>query len=326
MVGGRNAARRPVGQALVVGHGPRRFGRAQVQDPAARGRRGGRPRQGAAQDRQDIGGGRRCADLRRTPGAPGAFGDESLDLGHQGDHPFVALAGGGAEAEHPVLQQHQPLGVGPPVPRVSGGAGEVEARHDIGHADHPIPEDLLEQALGVRLIGQGEHGGGMGVVDELVGDEGVQQGLDGGVGRAGVQEALALGADHVLVAEPVQGAQAHEGGEAHRRVARRLDRAEVPARALDAQDLDLVAEQVPLAGLHRGVAAAMQHQARITAEQAGAVGAKGEVFADALPGVAIHSRLGVLFVPQTFHVRPPVPRRRKATSGRARKRDRRRAR
>ena len=42
----------------------------------------------------------------------------------------------------------------------------------------------------------------------------------------------------------------------------RLDRLQVPAAAFDVQDVLLVAEDVALADLHRGVAAAVQHQRR----------------------------------------------------------------
>ena len=50
--------------------------------------------------------------------------------------------------------------------------------------------------------------------------------------------------------------------------------AHVPARALDAQDVGLLAVQIAHAGLDRGVAAAMQHELRIAAEQARRVDAQ----------------------------------------------------
>ncbi len=164
-----------------------------------------------------------------------------------------------------------------------------------------VAEDLAEDRLGLRLVGQGEDGGGVGVVDELVGDEGVQQRLHRRVRGGGIQQQLALGRDHVLVREALQGAQLHQGLQAHGRMAGRLDLAKVPARALDAEHLDILAEHVASPRLHRGVAAAVQHQPRVPAEQPGGVGAQGQVFADALAGVAFDGRKGVLVAPETFH-------------------------
>ena len=82
-------------------------------------------------------------------------------------------------------------------------------------------------------------------------------------------------------AQPAQLVQPHRGQ------ALRLDIAHVPAAALDAQHVDIFAELIFRGGLHRCVAAAVQHQLRIAAEQPRRIGAQREIFAHALRGVAL---------------------------------------
>src|SRR5690242_10131047 len=72
-------------------------------------------------------------------------------------------------------------------------------------------------------------------------------------------------------------AQLPQRGEPHGRQARRLDRRHVPARTLDAEDLDRVAVEVGKLRLQRGVAAAMQDQPWIRAKQPRGVDAQREV-------------------------------------------------
>ncbi len=69
-----------------------------------------------------------------------------------------------------------------------------------------------------------------------------------------------------------------------------------------------------IVGLHRGVAAAMQHQARIAPEQARRVDAQREIGPDAVAGVAIHHRLRVTIDPGALHgMLPPCNMRRPAS-------------
>ena len=89
--------------------------------------------------------------------------------------------------------------------------------------------------------------------------------------------------------------------ETHRRQPGRLDRAHVPAAALHAQHVDRRAGDVRHLGLHRGVAAAMQHQPRLAAQQARRVDAQREVLADALGGVLGDRGLGVAVGPEVLH-------------------------
>ena len=125
----------------------------------------------------------------------------------------------------------------------------------------------------------------MRMVDEFMRQEGVQQRLDRGIGRLAVQEIAALDVDHVLVAERLQADQFLERRETNRRQAGGLDGAHVPAAAFHAQHLDRRARDVGDFGLHRGIAAAMQHQPRLAAQQPRRVDAQRQVLANALGGV-----------------------------------------
>ena len=62
----------------------------------------------------------------------------------------------------------------------------------------------------------------------------------------------------------------------------RFDAAHVPARALDADHLHILAQHVLHHRLDGGVAAAMQHQARIAAQKARGIGAHRQIGIDAL--------------------------------------------
>ena len=134
---------------------------------------------GAADDRRDLGGGRgRAGNLPRleddrTPLAEPAFGERD----HL-DHALIGLARGLPEGEDAVLVQDQALDVRLLLEHFGGGLGEPEARRDIAHDAHAAVIDLARQGLAVGLIDQGEHGGGMGMVDEFMRQEGMQQRLD----------------------------------------------------------------------------------------------------------------------------------------------------
>ena len=124
-------------------------------------------------------------------------------------------------------------------------------------------------ALGrVGLVGEAQHRGRMRVVDEFVRQEGVQQRLDRRVRRAGSSR---LARWMLTMSSSDSASRARSLRSGARRTAGRPAgsiSADVPAAALDAQHLGRVADEVGQHGLDRGVAAAMQHEARIAAEQA----------------------------------------------------------
>ena len=63
-----------------------------------------------------------------------------------------------------------------------------------------------------------------------------------------------------------------------------------------------VADEVRRLSLDRGVAAAVQHQPRLAAEQPGGVDTKREIAPDAPGGVFGDEALGLLVVPEILHV------------------------
>ena len=285
VVGGGDAAAGPIGQAGIVDQLQGQGGGAQVEQPAQRRPLGlGGPGQGPAQDRQHS---RRRTHGRRHGGwLAGSLGalrrpNALLGLAHQRNHPFVALFGRGPKGEEAVLEQHHALELNALVGGAGGrllvggggGQGQVKAGHHIGHQGNPIAIDLAANRFGIGLVGQGQQGNRMGVVDVGVGQEGMQQGLHRRIGGGRIDQVLALGRHHRLIAEALQGPQGLQGLQAHGRMAGGLDRGQVPARSLHAEHGDRFAQQPRHRGFNRGVAAAMEHQVWIGPEQAGRVGA-----------------------------------------------------
>ena len=123
----------------------------------------------------------------------------------------------------------------------------------------------------------------MGVVDELVRQEGMQQRLDRRIGRHRIDQVRALDAHHVLVGERRARAQL-----AQRR--RAAPPAGPPARSRAMSQPEPLTHSTStsspsrsgMRGLHRGVAAAVQHELRIAAEQPRRVDAQRQVAADAV--------------------------------------------
>ena len=220
---------------------------------------------------------------------------------HDRDHALVGFARAVAEAEDAVLQQHQPLDGRTGLVNLGRLLGQQKARHDVGHDPDKRPVQIGDALGGVGLVGEAQHRGRMRVVDEFVRQKRVQQRLDRGVRRAGVEQIGALDAHHVLVGQRVAAAQLAQRREADRRQARRLDIAHVPAAALDAQHLGRLAEQVGHHGLDRGVAAAVQHQPRLAAEQPRGIDAQRQIGCDAALAVARDDRLGIAIRPQAAH-------------------------
>src|SRR5204863_10152921 len=141
-------------------------------------------------------------------------------------------------------------------------------------------EHLGAKAHAVRLVGEAQYGDGMRMVDIAVRQKGVQQGFDRYVRRCRIEESSARNAHHLCVIERLTAAQRAQRGEADRGQAFRLQRGEVPTAALDAQNFGRLTEYVWQHGFNRRVAAAMQNQARITAEEARAIDAQRHLASD----------------------------------------------
>ena len=165
-------------------------------------------RTGAADDWRDLCGARgRAADLPRLEDDGSALPQPALGQRHHLDHALIGLTRVLAEGEDAVLVQDQPLDVGLRLEHTRRFLGEAETRRDVSNDSHAPVIDLARQGLTVRLVDQRQHGSGVGVIDEFMRQEGVQQRLDRGVGRGGVEQVQPLHIDHRLVGQRIECAE-----------------------------------------------------------------------------------------------------------------------
>ncbi len=139
----------------------------------------GRKRHGAPDDRRDfrdlgeLVGERARLEHDRPPLAQAALGER-----HHLDHALVSLARCRAEGEDAVLVQDQAFDIFILLEHLGCGLGEPEARRDVTHDAHAPVIHLAGKRLSVGLVHEAQHRGGMGVVDEFMRQEGMQQRLD----------------------------------------------------------------------------------------------------------------------------------------------------
>ncbi len=226
-------------------------------------------------------------------------GDVFLGPRHRLDVTVVAFPRRFPEREQPVVDEQETFHVRVLLDHLGRRFGQLESGHDIGHPGHFVAVDFLADRLHLGLVGEHQDGIGVGMVDELVRQKGVQQGFDRGVGRRCVEQVDALLVDHRLVAQRVEGAEFEERLQLHPGQPLRFQGIEVPAAALDVKHLDLLAHHRFGEGLDRRVAAPVKHQGGVAADQPGGVHAEGEVF-PVIP-VGIDGRLGVGIFPSILH-------------------------
>ena len=121
---------------------------------------------------------------------------------------------------------------------------ESEARHHVRDPHEALAEERCEDVLAVGLVGQREDGVGVRVVDELGREEGVQERLDAGRRGGCLEQVRAQLVHHGLIGHRLERAQPPQRLEANGGMSRGLDGRQVPARALDVEDLDRLAEGV----------------------------------------------------------------------------------
>ena len=270
---GRHRARRTAFELFPVDESAHFVAAPKVEDQPA-----GAARE-SPQDRRD----RRGRYVRRGLGNGGRAPCQArFRLADGRDHPFIGFFRGLAEREDAVFEEDQPLDR-----RIAGmgggaGPGELETRHDVGDQPHRPAIDFAANLLTVRLVGQREHCIRMGVIDEFVRQEGVQQGFDRGVGRLRFEKIAALVVDHLLVAQPVEGGEAAQRIEPDRGEARRFDTGHVPAASLDAKHVDGLVQQVAHGRLDRCVAPAVKHQSRVSSQKTRRVDPERDVRGDAV--------------------------------------------
>ncbi len=156
------------------------------------------------------------------------------------------------------------------------------------------------------LVGERDDGVRVGVVDMFERQIGVQNGLDRGRRRGGVEQQAPLLCDHFLVAERVEARERLQWRELHRRQPRRLYRAHVPAAAFHAQDIDLRPVEVSPLRLDRRIPAPVQHEARNLTEQARRIDPDRQIFGISGAGVFRDRGSGFGVVPTRLHATFPL--------------------
>ena len=99
------------------------------------------------------------------------------------NHALVGFLGRLTKGENAVFFQDQAFDRRVFFKDLGGFYSQKKARHDVGHVAHAFAVELAAQSVAVRLVADRQHGSGMGVIDELMGQEGVQQRLDRRIGR-----------------------------------------------------------------------------------------------------------------------------------------------
>ena len=200
----------------------------------------------------------------------------------------------------PVLEQDDPLAAGMGVEHFGRLFGERETGHDIGHDRQPVAEDLADRGFRLGQVGEREEGGGMGVVDKGVGQEGVQQGFHRRVRGAGIDEVGALHVDHVLVGQGIEPAHFQKRIEPHPGQARGFERVEIPTAALDVKHRLHDAKQVRTLDLDRRVATAMHDQIWIGADDPRRIDPERQRPVRWVRSRRIDPRLGFLVIPSVL--------------------------
>ena len=253
---------------------------------------------GAAYDRGDLRHACQIVRKRHLGKRRGACVQPALGHGHHVDHPLVSLARGLAEGEDAVHTQDQPFDAGIGAPEVRADLGQLEARYHPGHHDRTLAIKVAADIFAVGLVRQGDDGVCVGMVDEFLRQECVQQGFDRGIWRLRVDQVLALQGHHILIAQGFARLQCPQPVQAHRGQPRRLDGCHVPARTLDAQNLGVTAVEVGDLGLHRRVAAAMQDQGGVATEKLRRIDPKRQIRIHTVRRIVLDGLVSVGFRPE----------------------------
>ena len=143
---------------------------------------------GAAQDRHDVGG---AGEFSRQRGGRKrmrlAAREPALGLVDHRDHLFIGIARVFAVSEGAVFEQDHAGGGRRGAVHFVDRLRQREAWHHIGD-DERFREQLADQVLAVRLVGEADDGVGVGVIDVFVGEIGMQDRLDRRRRRGGIEQ------------------------------------------------------------------------------------------------------------------------------------------
>ena len=244
----------------------------------------------------------RIPDSDRDGAAP--VRDVELRPRHGVDRPLVALLGGGAPREEPVPLEHDDRRLvlrGDPLVLVDAALREREAGHHVGDPHQPLAEELREDGLPVRLIGERQDRVGVRVVDEARREERVEQRLDARGRSRRVEQVRAELVHHRLVGRGHRGCEVDAAARAARPGAPRgsMVARSHPEPLMWRTSMRLAEDRLPVR-LHRGIAAAVEHQRRVAADEARRVRAERERLGGARREIVHHLRGGIGVV-AAFH-------------------------
>ncbi len=222
--------------------------------------------------------------------APGAALQGFLGFRDQLDHAVVGFARRVAPGDDAVLQPDHGSRLRLRLAGLRRAPREFDAGPQVGQHGDVVAQRLADPRLAVFLVGERQHGVGVRVIDEATRQEGVHRRLDGGAGGVRVAQAAAQRIENGLVVERLERAQAAQALEVQAHVSLGRDAVEVLARGLHEERVHGLAPARGAAVLDRRVAAAVQHQGGLGADQAAAVGALRQRAA-ALGRVALHAFL-----------------------------------
>ena len=185
--------------------------------------------------------------------------------------PLVRLACRRAERDEAVHVEHQTLDAGVGGVDVGGELRQAEAGQHVGHDGYPIAIDLAQESVAVGLVGEGQHGVGVRMVNPGIGQEGVKQRLDRRARGIRVQHAAREIGHHVVVRHLGPRAQCLEVVQTQAGEVRGFDGAQVGPAALDRQRAAGTSAVVVVVDLDRRVAAAVEHERRFGADEPGGI-------------------------------------------------------
>jgi hypothetical protein len=194
-----------------------------------------------------------------------------LCLVDKSDRHLVAVARVVREGEQAVVRRHHSVDVS----ELTDDTGELlrqhEPGHHIGQHEHPLAKNICEPLLPVGQVRHGHDRIGVGVIDERVRNEPMNNGLDRGiVGRWVEARPQQLG-HHVSVTEHFELGETSDRLALHSGEPLDAHRCQVEAAGFDEDATMVFAESIGRGGLDRRIAASVQDEGAVPSNEARAV-------------------------------------------------------
>ena len=219
-----------------------------------------------------------------------------ITFGHvdERDHALVGFARGRTEREDAVVQQHHADSARLRLLGIELGAQprEIESRHYVRNDRDLGAVNCGYAARAVAGVRDREHRIGMRVIDVFVRQQRVQNRFDGWCRRRGARQVRDKLIHHLRIAQGLELRKPQQMGHAYRRKACFFDEFEVPAAAFDIENFLVIADEIALADFDRRIAAAVQHERLVAAQQTRGIDALRKI-------AAIFARFAV--IPEALH-------------------------